>query len=165
MPKTVQDHRFARRRKGFNKVVPGRPMVLVRIETPLRATEDPLKVKAAIQNLWPEARIEEGQGTLVATTDDLRPLRRRVWELRIIDTVRGQLLHGLAPDGKSLTARFSKQAALAEKVSFPPTPHALGDLVCTMTVESGDPWPDAEDLAWWLAPETKDGEIVGPAQP
>ncbi|MEA3137205.1 MAG: hypothetical protein QOC71_1486, partial [Thermoplasmata archaeon] len=29
-------------------------------------------------------------------------------------------------------------------------------------VEPGDPWPDAEKLVWWVCPETKDGEIVGP---
>lgn len=140
-------------------------MVRVCISTPLAATEDPAKVHDAILRLWPDAVIRDEAGRTVGETGDLRPLRQRVWELRIIDTVRGKLLHGLAPDGRSLVVRLSKQAALAGQVSFPPTPHALGDLEVTVTVEPGDPWPDAEKLAWWLAPETKDGEIVGPTEP
>jgi uncharacterized protein len=139
--------------------------VQVRIATPLRPTEDPAKVRAAILALWPDAEIQEGSGTMQAATHDLQALRKRVWELRIIDAVRGKMLHGLAPDNRSLKVRFSKQAALARMVSFPPTPHALGDLEVTITVEKDDPWPDAEKLAWWFAPETKDGEIVGPVEP
>lgn len=138
-------------------------MVLVRITTPVRPTEDPTKVRQAILTLWPDAEVQEASGGLEATSRDILAFRRRVWELRIIDAVRGKLLYGMDADGRSLRVRLSKQAALASKVSFPPTPHALGDLEVTITVETGDPWPGAEQLAWWIAPETRDGEIVGPA--
>ena len=137
-------------------------MVLVRITTPLRPTEDPAKVRQAILTLWPDAEVRETPEGLEATSHDILPFRSRVWELRIIDAVRGKLLYGMDSDGRSLRVRLSKQAALAAKVSFPPTPHALGDLEVTITAEPGDPWPDAEKLAWWIAPETRDGEIVGP---
>jgi uncharacterized protein len=137
-------------------------VVLVRIATPVRPTEDPAKVRQAILTLWPDAEVREAEGGLEGTSRDLLPFRRRVWELRIIDAVRGKLLHGMDADGRSLRVRLSKQAALAAKVSFPPTPHALGDLEVTIAVEPGDPWPGAEQLAWWIAPETRDGEIVGP---
>lgn len=131
--------------------------------TPIRPTEDPSKVEAALLRFFPGADVERASDGLKATATDLDALRSRVWELRIIDTVRGQLLRGLAPDGRSLSFRLSKQAAAAGKVSFPPTPHPLGDLDVRAELEPGDPWPDAERLAWWLCPETKDGEIVGPA--
>ena len=140
-------------------------MVHVRVATPLRPTEDEAKVRQAILAIWPDAEVEKEGDTVFGTSSDLLPFRKRVWELRIIDAVRGKMLHGLAPDARSLAIRLSKQAALAGKVSFPPTPHALGDLEVTFTVEEGDPWPDAEKMAWWLAPETKDGEIVGPVEP
>jgi len=136
-------------------------VVLVQVRTPLRPTEDPEKVRRAVLTLWPDAQLQEAAASVEGVSRDVRPLRQRVWELRIIDAVRGKMLHGIQSDGRSLVVRFSKQAALARMVSFPPTPHALGDLEVTVTVEEGDPWPDAEKFVWWFAPETKDGEIVG----
>src|SRR5204863_7449356 len=134
----------------------------VTVSTPLKATEDPARVEEAVRNLFPDASLTASEGRLTATTGDLRALRRRVWELRIIDTVRGQVLHG-TPTGAARNTRFrlSKQAALANKVSFSPTPHALGDLEVTVELENGDPWVDIDGLAAWLCPETRDGEIVG----
>ncbi|MCA1810748.1 MAG: coaE operon protein [Halobacteriales archaeon] len=133
----------------------------VRVVAPVRFTEDPERVRQAVRNLFPDAAFAETPQGLVATTADLRPLRQRVWQLRIIDTFRGQFLHGMDADRTHTTFRMSKQAALANHVSFPATPHVLGDLTVTVTPEPGDPL-DVERLAWWMAPETKDGEIVGP---
>jgi predicted RNA binding protein with dsRBD fold (UPF0201 family) len=136
--------------------------VRVTVSTPVRPTEDAAKVEAATLRFFPGAAVEHAKDAVVARGSDLAALRSRVWELRIIDTVRGQLLHGMAADGRSLSFRLSKQAAAANKVSFPPTPHALGDLKVHVELEPGDAWKDAEALAMWLCPETKDGEIVGP---
>jgi predicted RNA binding protein with dsRBD fold (UPF0201 family) len=143
-------------------------VVRVTVSTPVRPTEDAAKVEAALLRFFPGAEVQRAADGLKATTSDLLPFRSRVWELRIIDTVRGQLLHGMHGYGgaeapTSLTVRLSKQAAAAGKVSFPPTPHPLGDLEVRVEVEPGDPWPAVEPLVWWLCPETKDGEIVGPA--
>jgi predicted RNA binding protein with dsRBD fold (UPF0201 family) len=138
-------------------------VVQVRAWTPIRATEDEARVRQALLALFPDAQVTREDDRITASASTVGHLRQRVWELRIIDAVRGKLLHGLAHDNRSLRLRLSKQAALAGKVSFPPTPHALGDLEVELRVESGDPWPDAERLAWWIAPETKDGEIVGPS--
>lgn len=142
--------------------------VRVTVSTPIRPTEDAAKVEAAALRFFPGAAVERAKDALALHAGDLTAFRSRVWELRIIDTVRGQLLHGLHGYGGptpplSLSFRLSKQAAAAGKVSFPPTPHPLGDLEVRVEVEPGDPWPTAEALAWWLCPETKDGEIVGPA--
>ena len=137
-------------------------MARVTASTPIRPTEDPHQVEAALLRFFPGAEVARAADGLKATAGSLDALRSRVWELRIIDTVRGQLLRGLSPDGRSLSFHLSKQAAAAGKVSFPPTPHPLGDLDVRVELEPGDPWPDAERLAWWLCPETKAGEILGP---
>lgn len=133
--------------------------VLVTVEAAVKPTEDVAKVREAMLRFFPEAVVTEAAGALRATTTDLRPLRKRVWELRIIDTFRGQYLHAI--EGNSTMLRLSKQAALGNHISFPPTPHVLGDLRVTVTAEPGD-LLDIERLGWWLCPETKDGEIVGP---
>lgn len=137
------------------------------VSTPVKPTEDAAKVEAALRRFLPDAEVERAADALRATTGDVTAFRSRVWELRIIDTVRGQLLHGLQGYGgseppSSLRFRLSKQAAAAGKVSFPPTPHPLGDLEVHVELEPGDPWPDAEALVWWICPATKDGEIIGP---
>lgn len=137
-------------------------MALATVATPIRPTEDAGKVEAAVRRLFPAADVAATATSLEATTRDLTVLRARVWELRIIDTVRGQVLRGAATDGRSASFRLSKQAAAAGKVSFPPTPHALGDLDVTVALEEGDLWPDITAWAMWLCPETRDGEIVGP---
>lgn len=138
----------------------------VTVTTPVRATEDPARVEEAARRLFPDLDGAVREGRFQGATSSLATLRRRVWELRIIDTVRGQVLHG-TPTGAARSTRFrlSKQAALAGKVSFPPTPHALGDLEVAVELEDGDPWPDIDAFALWLCPETKDGEIVGPVVP
>jgi predicted RNA binding protein with dsRBD fold (UPF0201 family) len=138
--------------------------VQVRVTAPIRFTEDPERVRQAVCNLFPDAAFTETPIGLEAASADLRPLRSRVWQLRIIDTFRGQFLHGMDAAKTHTTFRVSKQAALANQVSFPATPHVLGDLTLTITAEPGDPL-DIEKLAWWMAPETKDGEIVGPKDP
>jgi len=137
-------------------------VVRVTVEAPVKPTEDEAKVRDAATRLFPHSAVVHLPGKVVVEGRELQPFRGRVWELRIIDTVRAQLLRGMAADGRSLSFRISKQAAAAGKVSFPPTPHALGDLQVKMELEPGDLWPDAERLAWWICPETKDGEIVGP---
>ena len=137
----------------------------MRVEALVKPTEDAEKVREALVRFFPDAAISEESGLLVATTKDLRPLRHRIWELRIIDTFRGQFLHGMAGTPYDHTTfRLSKQAALANHISFPPTPHVLGDLRVTVTAEPADA-RDIERLALWLCPETLDGEIVGPIEP
>lgn len=132
----------------------------VQVEAPVQSTEDPEKVAQATAMYLPDPRIEHHETSVVAHGDDLSLLRKRVWELRIIDAFRGALLRGA--QGDVMRFRTSKQAAFAGRVSLPPAPHSLGDLQWTVEVEDADPWDDAEALAWWLCPETKDGEIVGP---
>lgn len=138
-------------------------MVQVTVSTPIRPTEDPSRVERAAKRFFPDLEGGIAGGSWTGTGHDLRPLRSRIWELRIIDTFRGQFLHGApAMEARATRLHLSKQAALAGKVSFPPTPHALGDLEVVVELEASDPWRTIEQLAFWLCPETKDGEIVGP---
>jgi predicted RNA binding protein with dsRBD fold (UPF0201 family) len=141
-------------------------VVHVTVTAPVKATEDSAQVEAAMRRLFPDLQLAAKSGNLAGTTQDLRPLRQRVWELQIIDTFRGQFLHG-APSttAKATTFRLSKQAAHAGKVSFPPTPHALGDLKIQVALQDNDPFATIEEFAYWLCPETKDGAIVGPILP
>lgn len=139
--------------------------VQVRITAAVKPTEDAQKVRLAILNLFPDADIRGADGAVAASAMDLHPLRQRIFELRIIDTFRGQFLHGMDAGKRSTSFRLSKQAALASHVSFTPRPHALGDLEVTVALEEKDKWTDVERLAYWLCPETKDGEIVGAVEP
>lgn len=138
----------------------------VRIATTVKGTEDPQKVREAILKLFPDADMRDGDGGgLVATAMDLHPLRRRIFEQLIIDTFRGQFLHGMDETKRTTSFRLGKQAALAGHVSFAPRPHPLGDLDVTIALEENDKWTDMERLAFWLCPETRDGEIVGAVEP
>lgn len=137
---------------------PGRPVVRITATAPLRPTEDSGKVAQACTALLPDAEVEEAQGAVTARGQDVDALRHRIWELRIIDTVRGRLLAGTRDD--TVTVALSKQAALQRRISFPVTPHGLGDVILTLHVEPDDPWPDAAGLVAWLCPPTRDGEIV-----
>lgn len=140
-------------------------MVRVTVTAPVRFTEDEAKVREAARRLFPDGAVVHLAGRLVLESRDVRTLRRRVWELRIIDAFRSRLLAGASPDGRAVAFRLSKQAALADKVSVPPSPHALGDLNVRVEWDADDPWKDAEAFALWMCPETKDGEIVGPILP
>ncbi len=132
----------------------------VEVRTPLLPTEDLEKVTKAVTRFLEGAEATEADGRVTAVGDSLEMLRQRIWELRIIDTFRGALLGGC--EGRRLRFITSKQAAFAGKVSLPAAPHPLGDLAWTVTLDDGDKFADAEALAWWLCPETADGEIVGP---
>lgn len=135
--------------------------VQVTVHATVRPTEDPEEVVAAATRFFP-GRVEVEADSVTVVHDDLAELRRRVWELRIIDTVRGQVLHGITSDKGATTFQLSKQAAHAGRVAIPPAPHALGELEVTIVVGPDDRFADAEAMAWWLCPETADGEIVGP---
>ncbi len=137
----------------------------MRITTTVKASEDSQRVREAILKLFPDAEIAATPGGLSGSCTDLHPLRQRIFELRIIDTFRGQFLHGMPPDMRSTRFRLAKQAALAGHISFSPRPHPLGDLDVTIELDAPDKWTDVEKLAYWLCPETRDGEIVGAVAP
>lgn len=131
----------------------------IQIETPCKATEVQERVEAAIGQVFPDAVCRVEGDVLVAEAADATHLRKRVWELRIIDTFRSALLSG--QDGDVVRVSLSKQAAYGGKVRLPVGRSPLGDLDVAFTLTEEDPW-DAEGFIWWLCPETEDGQIVGP---
>lgn len=130
----------------------------VRVHAPIRATEVPDKVADAAAALF-DGDVALGADQVELRSDNVNRFRDRVWELRIIDTVRSRLLAGAK--GDVLRFQLSKQAALANRVALPVSGHPLGDLTVHITLEPSDEWADAEALAWWICPETEDGQIVG----
>lgn len=114
------------------------------VETPRRPTESGAKVRRAILNLFPEARLEEGEGIsgAVGSLDRLGELLRKQ---RIRDSAR-ELLSG-ATRGDRLVFYLNKQAAYAGRVSF--SAHApLGDICVTVIAD------DIRGLIEELAPST-----------
>jgi predicted RNA binding protein with dsRBD fold (UPF0201 family) len=151
-------------------------VVQVTVSAPVQPTEVPEHVVAACLRYFPGAvTVTPAAGTagpgavalagsVTVVGSSLEVFRQRIWELRIIDTMRGRMLHGLSADAHETRFVLSKQAAFAGRLSLPPSPHVLGDIEVRLRVEAGDAWPDAEALCWWLCPETRDGEIVGPLE-
>ncbi len=127
------------------------------VSSPVYATEDMERVEQATKAFFP-GEVERAADAVRVTCTNPEPLRQRIWELRIIDTFRGQAEAKM----RELETEFhlDKQAAVAERISFPVGQQPLGTIHVHCTVEPGDPWKDAEEFVWWLCPPTKDGQIV-----
>ncbi len=132
----------------------------IEVTAPIRPTELPERVEQAATKWFP-GEVELAEDRILVNHTDPSAFRQRVWEERIIDTMRGALLNGIRHD--RVTVAISKQAAYAGRVSLPAAPHALGEVRITFHVEASDEWEDGEAFVWWLCPPTKDGKIVEPA--
>ena len=126
-------------------------MLRVRVRAPVNPTEDVERVRGAILALFPDAKVQEGEGVLVAEATDLGRLRELVRSERIPDSARGQMLAGLRDDG--LRARFllGKQAAAAGRAHFGPVRSPLGDLEVTL---EGDEPHEVEKAIYRVAHDT-----------
>ncbi|MFQ5907335.1 MAG: RNA-binding domain-containing protein [Thermoplasmata archaeon] len=114
------------------------------VETPLRPTESARRVKRAILNIFPEARLEE-EGKIAGDTGSLDHFAELLRRQHIRDSAH-ELLTG-AIRGDRLVFYLNKQAAYAGRVSF--SAHApLGDIRVTVVSE------DLRDLIEELAPST-----------
>jgi len=108
----------------------------VRVETPCRPTEDIEKVTAAVRALFPDVQvIEEPEGRVVGTTESVEHLREQIWNQRIRDTARRQLLGGR--HGNRTTVTLSKQAAFMGIVNFAAS-SPLGDVVVEIESDALD---------------------------
>ncbi len=101
-------------------------------------------MKIAILNLFPDARLEEGD-TISGEAMDLERLAELFRAQRIRDSAREILLGSV--HGNRIVFRLSKQAAFAGKVSFS-SYSPLGDIVVTIEGE------DIERLVDQVAPST-----------
>ncbi len=125
----------------------------VRIEAPVNYTEDPDRVREAVETLFPEAEVEAGRDRVTAETHDLSHLRDRLFEQRILDTARGVFFEDTGPHGFSF--ELKKQAALQDVVNFSVgNPDELGAIEVAVTVRD----PEVAEFIDYLAPRTEDGQ-------
>lgn len=114
------------------------------VETPIRPTESASRVRTAVLNLFPEARLEEGE-TLRGSVGSLDRFAELLGRQRIRDSSREILLGSIR--GRRLVFHLNKQAAFVGRVSF--SAHApLGDIRVTVVSD------DLRGLIQELAPAT-----------
>ncbi len=141
----------------------------VRVRVEVKPTEDREKVERAVLNLFDAALREEsfGETTVLVGEGDSRCLlkfRRLLFEQRILDAAREQMMRGLTGDG--FRFYLHKQAAYAGRVSFCSYEFGespLGPIV--VEVSTSDP----QLAILWLAPRTVQGvpveEVASPPDP
>jgi len=91
---------------------------IIRIKTHINPTEDPEKVKKAIQNIFGDIDIRQNQDTLIAEMDEtqLTEFRNRINQDRIRTTLNVVLTRWV--DGDYLSFGLNRQAAYAGHVSL-----------------------------------------------
>ena len=128
-------------------------MPTVIVSCPVNPSEDPAKVRRAVESIFPDAEVSEEEGLLRGTAPSLDHFSKQIRRQRILDTARSVMLKGRR--GRSRTVfHLSKQVAFVGKVSFSEERALLGPI----RVEVEDPELDA--LIETVAPETVDGEEV-----
>ncbi len=93
----------------------------IRIDVPVKPTENVSKVKAAVLNVFPDATFVESEGCLVAEAKSLDRLREMFRNQRIRDTAR-KILRA-SRDDEVMRFSLNKQAAFVGRANFaPPSP-------------------------------------------
>lgn len=135
--------------------------IKVKAETEIKPTEDPEKVKRAIQNLILNPTIETSQtgekSLLIAEAegeDGLSKLYNLFRQERIRDAARKLLFKGMK--GNTITFYLNKQVAYVGHISFckPIAESPLGPIKIEITCN------DPRTLIDWLAPSTVAGRAV-----
>ena len=127
----------------------------VHVEVEVNPTEDPEKVKRAVENVFGIVGFEtetKGWGSLLTTRtkgiDGLTKLYNLLRRERIRDATRGVLFDGL--DDKSIVFYLNKQVAYAGHISFskPAAESPLGPIKVQIRCDN------PRQLIEWLAPKT-----------
>ena len=126
-------------------------MVEVVASARLYPTEDGERVRRCLLNVFPEAMLEEDNGTIRAKTDNLSRFKEIIRNHRILDSTRAVMLRGMTDDG--IMFQMNKQAAFVAKISFVEGNAPLGHIE---VIINGD---GLEALIDDVAPRTVDGEI------
>ena len=108
-------------------------MTAIQVETSVRPTENPMKVRAAVLNIFPDASFTEVEGRLSAEAHSLELLKELFRTQRIRDTARWVLLK--SRDESSIRFSLNKQTAFVGKANFAP-PSPMGPI--TVTIEDED---------------------------
>jgi predicted RNA binding protein with dsRBD fold (UPF0201 family) len=129
--------------------------ITVQVETEVNPTENPQKVKLALENVFGAVKFEvqprEQSGTLVAQTmgtEGLTKLYNLLRREHIRDAARSVMFKGL--EGNTITFYLNKQVAFAGHLSFsePAGESPLGPIKVTITCDN------PRELIDWLAPRT-----------
>ncbi len=125
------------------------------ITVKVNPTEDPEKVKRAVQNIFPASVFEEvsqKRGILLTAKIEGKAGLSKLYNLlrqeRILDATRAIMLRGV--EGNEVTFYLNKQVAYVEHISFcePLGESPLGPIKVEMTCEN------TGDLIDWLAPRS-----------
>jgi len=125
------------------------------ITVKVNPTEDPEKVKKAVQHIFPASSFEEvsqKKGILLVAKIEGKAGLSKFYNLlrqeRILDAARAIMLRGI--DGNEITFYLNKQVAYVEHISFcePQGESPLGPIKVEMTCEN------TIDLIDWLAPRS-----------
>lgn len=128
-------------------------MPTVSIVCPVFPSEDPDKVRSAIESIFPDAVIEEDDDEFFGSTDNLDNFSRRIRKQKILDATRSVMTRGKRGTDRTVF-HLNKQVAFMGKVSFSEPKAILGTI--RVTVED----QDILALIDKVAPETVDGEEV-----
>ncbi|MBS7248768.1 MAG: RNA-binding domain-containing protein [Candidatus Jordarchaeales archaeon] len=137
----------------------------IRVETPLKPTEDPDKVVRALKNVLNVDYQVFGEGEdkkMVGEAEGLEHLRQLYEKLRgqyIVEAARGILKKGIK--GDELTFFLNKQAAYVGKVHFcaPERESPMGAIKVTIKSSKID------EVVEWLCPPTINGKPQEAAPP
>lgn len=126
-------------------------MLRIHVRATVKPTEDPVKVRRAVESLFPGAEVRESPGLVEAEAPSLARLKELIRSQLIQDTARGAMVAGLSDDG--LRARFllGKQAAAAGRAHFGPLRSPLGEL--EVVLEGTEPY-EVERAIYHAAPDT-----------
>ena len=128
---------------------------MVHVEADINFTEDPEKIRRAVENILGNAEFEikpQSRGSLFIATakgiDGLTKFQNLLRRDRIRDAARGVLFKGLS--GKSIVFYLNKQVAYVGHVSFsqPIAESPLGPI--KVQIHCDNP----RELIEWLAPKT-----------
>lgn len=126
-------------------------MTLVSIFCQVNPSEDPEKVRAAIESIFPDAQLELGDRGFSGTAG-LDRFSRLIRKQRILDATRAVLI--MNTRGNRMRMDLNKQVATVGKVSFADKRPILGAIEVTIEDE------DLTALIDRVAPMTVDGEEV-----
>lgn len=129
----------------------------VEITAPVRETEVPDRVGAAIRQLFPTADPAEHHGEVRATVHDLDHFSTLLHRQEILDSARSVFFDGRRGDSFGFTV--TKTAATQGRVNFAvDDPGELGAIAVRVRVAE----PDVESYIDHVAPPTEDGTPVEP---
>ncbi len=125
------------------------------VEAEVKPSEDCSKVKAAVENIFPDLTFKVSENSIVGESEEPRALThlRQLLRIQAIrDSARSAMLKGKREN--SIHFMLNKQVAFVGKVSFTEGETPLGPIKVTIETRSPDLVID------YLAPKTREGRAI-----